>query len=337
MSIGLDLGSSGFRCLSRGASALRGRRAPACYVVLPEGQAEKLLLQRAFIPYSSCDGSYVVFGDNAVELSRALKLPLVPVFPDGQLPADDPLGRQIAATLIESVLPPKCEGELAAVVAPAANDSVTQFAQRVLRLKHVACLPVHAGTAAAVAELGDCRLTGLGLCVGSQFTSLAVVVNGQPRAELTVQRGCQEVDDVFAKSRGRYFFDAEGNRYLDARSVARWRETAGVDLASPSGDDQELLRSLVREWLLAAMTEFTERLESMREIRTIRGVNVLSVTGGPASMAGFDVLVADAVRRAQLPFNVAEVRTATANEYTIARGCLIAAEIERTALPRKSA
>src|SRR5436190_11753243 len=105
MTFGLDIGSSSVRCLYRSGRALRGRRAPACYVVLPGGADERLLLQRAMIPFSSCEGSYVVFGDNAIELSRAMKLPLIPVFPDGGLPKDDPIGRQVAATLIESLLP----------------------------------------------------------------------------------------------------------------------------------------------------------------------------------------------------------------------------------------
>ena len=67
-----------------------------CYLVLPAGSDEKLLLQRAMIPFSSCEGSYVVFGENAIELSRAMKLPLIPVFPEGRLPKDDPIGRQSA-------------------------------------------------------------------------------------------------------------------------------------------------------------------------------------------------------------------------------------------------
>jgi hypothetical protein len=335
MTFGLDIGSSGVRCLYRAGKSLRGRRAPACYVVLPGGTDERLLLQRAMIPFSTCEGSYVVFGDNALELARAMKLPLIPVFPEGRLPIEDPIGRQVAATVIESLLP--TQGAVAGSSLMVVPEDVSRFAERVLALRGVKCESLHAGTASVLAELNDCQLTGAGLCVGANLTSLGIAVHGQPVAELTFPRGLAGVDEVFAKSRGRYFFDAEGNRYLDVRQVSRWRESAQVDLTAPEGDDQDLLRSLIREWLLAAMSEFAQRLEATRAGRASRGVSVMTLTGGPARMAGFDVLVADAMRRAQLPLRILEIRTANNDDYTLARGALIAAELEQKVATRKVA
>src|SRR5690349_14095630 len=278
MIFGLDIGSSGVRCLYRAGKSLRGRRAPAYYLVLPGGTDEKLLLQRALIPFSSCEGSYVVFGDNAIELSKAIKLPLIPVFPEGRLPKEDPIGRQVAATLIESVLPTQ-----ATVAGPSlmvVPDDVARFAERVLALRGIRCPAIHAGAASILAELNDCELTGAGLSVGTSSTSLAVAVHGQSLVELTIPRGLASVDEVFAKSRGRYFFDHNGNRYLDVCKIAQWRETSGVDLTAPQGDDQDLLRSLIREWLLAVMSEFTHRLETLPAVRSARGVSVMTITGG---------------------------------------------------------
>lgn len=335
MTFGLDIGSSGVRCLFRAGRTLRGRRAPAYYVVLPGAADERLLLQRAMIPFSSCEGSYVVFGDNAIELSRAMKLPLIPVFPEGRLPQNDPIGRQVAATVIESLLPAQAVvSGASSMIVPA---DVSRFAERVLALRGIKCTDIHPGTASILAELNDCQLTGAGLCVGANSTSLGIAVHGQPVAELTFPRGLASVDEVFAKSRGRYFFDAEGNRYLDVRQVARWRESAQVDLTAPEGDDEDLLRSLVREWLMAAMLEFAQRLEALRAGRPGRGVNVMTLTGGPTRMSGFDVLVADSMRRAKLPLTILEIRTAGNCDYTLARGALIAAELEQKVATRKAA
>jgi hypothetical protein len=208
-------------------------------------------------------------------------------------------------------------------------DDIASFARRVLALRGIPCTPIHSGTASILAELGDREFTGLGLCVGSTTTSLSIAIHGQPVAELSVPRGISGVDETFARSRGRYFFDHEGNRYLDVRKVARWRETASVDLATPQGEDQDLLRSLVKEWLLAAMSEFTRRLEAQPVLRSVRSASILTVAGGPSRMTGFDVLVADALRRAQLPIAVTEIRTAAVSDYTMARGALIAAELEQ--------
>ncbi len=343
MSFGLDIGSTGIRCLYRAGKSLRGRRAPTSYITLPGGTDQKLLLQRALIPFSACDGSYVVFGNNAVELSRALKLPLIPIFPEGRLATDDPVGRQVAAAVIESVLPVASRPAApAAMVIPgtstlAGRQQLLHFAERVIALRGQAVAPLHAGTAAVLADLSDREFTGVGLDVGSSAVSLSVCVHGQPLAELTSDRGCAGVDEVFARSRGRYFFDHEGNRYLDTAAIARWRESTRIDLSSPTGDDQELLRSLVREWLMAVLSDFAQQLEKAATTRVARNVSVMTVTGGPARMPGFDLLVADAFRRAQIPVAITEIRTTAESDYTLARGGLIAAELEQKVALRNAA
>jgi hypothetical protein len=63
----------------------------------------------------------------------------------------------------------------------------------------------------------------------------------------------------------------------------------------------------------------------------------MTLTGGPARMTGFDVLVADSLRRAGLPLSIQEIRTAEDSDYTLARGALIAAELEQKVATRKAA
>ncbi len=286
-----------------------------------------------------------MIGQNALELARAIRLPLIPVFPEGKLPADDPIGRQIAATLIQSVLPARgaMDGP-SAVIVPGNSTHIRRdpteilsFTDRVLTLRGAECTPLHAGTATILAELNATGFTGVGMSLGAAKTSLSIAVHGRPVIELTYDRGMSSVDEVFARSRGRFLFDTEGNRYLDTRSVAEWRETAGIDLSAPVGDDQELLRSLVREWLLGALGDFTQKLELDPFARRTRGASILVLSGGPTRMAGFDVLVADAVTRAQLPLTITEVRTGAASDFVVARGGLIAAQLERQVLKRQSA
>jgi len=64
---------------------------------------------------------------------------------------------------------------------------------------------------------------------------------------------------------------------------------------------------------------------------------VMTLTGGPTRMTGFDVLVADAMRRARLPLTILEIRTADDCDYTLARGALIAAELEQKVATRRAA
>jgi hypothetical protein len=338
MILGLDLGSSGVRSLERRSSSLRGRRSPACYIAIESGPSEKLLLKRAGIPFSSCDGSLVVFGENAIELSGALKTPLIPVFPEGCLPTQDPIGRQAAAAIIESVLPAETsKAGTATIILPgrdpgdsSAPAQLPGFLRQVLTLRNIACETLHAGVAVVLSELSDREFTGLGLSVGASTTSLAISRHGQSIIELQTARGMNGVDETFAKSRGRYLFDAAGNKYLDTRAVARWREVHAIDLSQPKTDDEDLLRSLIREWLQSVMTEFAAAIETSAIKRDARVAKVMAVSGGPARMTGFDLLVADSLRRSQMPIAVDEIRTGGVTDYGLARGCLIAAELKAT-------
>jgi hypothetical protein len=45
-------------------------------------------------------------------------------------------------------------------------------------------------------------------------------------------------------------------------------------------------------------------------------------------MTGFDQLVVECLHRVQFPLRIREVRIGKPNDFSLARGCLIAAELE---------
>jgi hypothetical protein len=333
MSIALDIGTSGLRSLYRSGRTLRGRQAPAFYVTVPADPVERRLLEKMCVPFSTCDGSYVVFGSHAIDLSQSLKMPLIPVLPNGALPEKDPLGRQVAATLVESLIPPRgVRAGTAGVIVPGnpsveSDDSLLGFVDRLLSLKGYRTLLVHSGLACVLAELNDQRFTGIGLSVGASSSSLCVAHNGRSLGEWTVRRGCDQIDETFARSRARFLFDSDGNKYLNIPSVTRWRTTSPIDLAAPRHDDEDLLASLCREWLSAVFREIGERLARAR-LQALPASLSLVVGGGPARMTGFDQLVAESLHRSNFPLRVSEVRVGQPSEFTHARGCLIATELE---------
>lgn len=333
MSIALDVGSSGLRSLRRSGMTLRGRQTPAFYVTVPADPIERRLLEKMCVPFSTCDGSFVVFGNHAIELSQSLKMPLIPVLPGGALPEKDPLGRQVAATLIESLVPARgVRAGTAGVIIPGnpspdADDALLGFVDRLLSLKGYRTLLVHSGLACVLSELNDQRFTGIGLSLGATTSSLCVAQNGRSLGEWTVRRGCDQIDETFARSRARFLFDSDGNKYLNIPSVTRWRTSTPIDLASPRQDDEDLLASLCREWLGSIFRDIAQRLGQVRLSMLPTSV-ALVVGGGPARMTGFEQLVAEALHRSQFPIRISEIRTGQPSEFTHARGCLIATELE---------
>ncbi|MBX3443619.1 MAG: hypothetical protein KF774_14525 [Planctomyces sp.] len=344
MSLALDIGSSGLRSLHRIGPALRGRQTPAVYLTLPMEPAERRLLEQLCVPFSACEDSYVVVGAHAVELAQALKLPLAPVLPGGRLTEHDPLGRQIAATLIEALIPQQgIRATTAGVIIPAnpgslnpAGDALFSFLQRLLALRGYRALAVHAGRACVLAELEDQGFTGIGFVAGSAATSMAIALNGRPLFEGTVRRGSDQIDEAFARSRGCFLFDRSGNRYLDLAAVARWRMAEPINLAAPRTPDEELLSSLFREWLNSACRSFAQQMRDAGTRLDVSEPLTLVTGGGPARMTGFERLAAEALRRAEIPVTLGEVRVGRSSEFTLVRGCLIAAEMELRAAARSA-
>lgn len=342
MSIALDIGASGLRSLFRNGPVLRGRNTPAFYVVLPEQPPEQRLLQQLCVPFSTCDGSYVVFGRHAIELAQSLKLPLIPVLPGGRLPEGDPLGRQVAATLVEALIPSRgIRAGSAGLILPGnpeadAENALLGFIQRLLALRGYRPCLVHAGRACVLAELEDQGFQGIGLSVGAACSSLCIARGGRSLAECTVARGCNHIDEAFARSRGRFLFDSTGNKYLNLPAVTNWRTSTPIDLTHPRDEDEDLLVSLCREWMMTVFRALGEELHEAGGSLRMPSPLVLVISGGPARMSGFDKLAAEALNRVDLPIRVSEVRSGRPSDFNHARGCMIATELEGQAAARSA-
>jgi hypothetical protein len=266
------------------------------------------------------------------------------VFPGGRLPEQDPVGRQIAATMIESLVP-RCgvrAGTCGLIlpgnpVAPAnASDPLLGFVQRLLTLRGYHTMVVHSALACVLADLDDQGFSGVGVSVGAGFAGVTIAINGRSLGEWTVRRGCDQLDETFARSRGRFLFDSCGNKYLDLGAVSRWRTGSPIDLANPRTDDEDLLRSLTREWLTSVLREIGQQIELTGVSGTLPPYLGLVVGGGPARMTGFDQLVAEAMHRTQFPVRISEVRSGRSSEFNLARGCLIAVELETRSTARSA-
>ena len=91
MSISVHIDSRTMTSLRPHRGELVGRKSPATYIAMPPDDAEKRLLERARIPYATCEGGTLVFGRHADELAPLLHVPRLPIIPGGRLPEDDPV------------------------------------------------------------------------------------------------------------------------------------------------------------------------------------------------------------------------------------------------------
>ena len=335
MSLGLDLGVSRFRSLQRQQGRLLARQTATAYVALPNRPAQQRLVTDTRLCCWTTDDSLLIVGADAPFAAEALQTPLIPLFRESKLPSDDPVGRQVAAQLLETVLArPNGTGEMCTVVLPRdadAGDPDAEFFRRLLRLRGVEIQTIPAGQAVALSELGREQFTGIGVSFGAGGISICLVDRGAVRARAVTDRGGDWIDRQLAERQGHVLWDAEGRRYLNLLAVARWKTSAERSLAGPLNEGERWLRQLYGEALGNALREFRHAVIHEGCDGTFRQPLPVVLHGGCTSIAGFHSAWAEHWTEAGIDLPVRTPRLAEDDAWTVARGCLIHAEVARSA------
>jgi hypothetical protein len=340
MSIALHVDSRTMSSLRTHRGELVGRRSPATYIAMPPDNAEKRLLERARIPYATCEGSTIVFGRHADELAPLLHVPRLPVMPGGCLPEEDPLGRQLIAAIIDSLLcEPLIRGEKCAVMLPLAvppreDTREWQFISRLVRLRGFEPVLVDTLAAAALSGLGHAGFTGLALVIDSTASGLALVHRGSVEMRTTIPLGGDWIDEHLARKTERLVWDMDGACYVDVDAIVRWKQERAPNLHTPQNDEVQLLAYIYEQLLQDLLKAFASESGALPLTSSMRQPCSVVCCGTPTMLAGFPRLLADQIDRARLAISVSELRSPDDGEYAITRGGLIRAEIESQPIRR---
>ncbi|MEZ6056220.1 MAG: hypothetical protein R3C01_05905 [Planctomycetaceae bacterium] len=351
MSVALDIGTSGFRSLRRHEGRLFGRQCPAVYVSLANGKAQRRLLEQADVTFSLCDDALIVTGSHALDVSESLNLPTIPLLPEGQLPTQDPLSRQVAAALIDAILPVAMQSgvttntgttntasPICTLIVPGNPQSEgspeLEFFARLVRLKGYDPVILSAGHAIALAELGRESFTGVGISLGATFSSICLTHRGQVLSEATLPVGTNGIDQAIAQRLNRFLWDAAGNRYFDLFAAKSLREKLRLPVPANANDDWRLTSQLIDNSITTIGRELGRMLTRQKHLTTTdSGPLPVVLSGGLTRSVGFEEFVQS--RWQQLPGlqSLGTMRIANDSVWTAARGCLIAAEVEATPAP----
>lgn len=336
MTIGLDIAGRSIQSLRRDAGRLIGRRIPAEYIALPPTANERRLLERARVPYAVCDGSLIVYGSHAAELAPLVHVPRLPVLPQGKLPPNDPLSRQLAASMLDALLPEATAADAVCAVVPpdsADADDPTdtpewEFFSRLIRMRGYRPVAIDRPSALILARLGHTGFSGLALTFEDFRCAAAITRCGRVLAEAAVPRGLAWIDEQLARSSGRVIWDMDGNSYVDTDAVAQWKQAVNPSLLAPETSEERFLAARYHELVRDLLARLADGCLQAPDVATFRGPLSL-VCSGEATMArGFAGLLAEDLNQAGLPISFGDIRIADDPAFTVARGCLIRAELE---------
>ncbi len=340
MSTALDVGVSRVRSLRVGPGRLINRSCRALYSYFDDGPRARTLLERAGVEFAVCDGSLVLLGDRAAEMSEMFRVACLRLFPEGRLAPNDPAARQATAAIVEALLPePAIRNEICGVCIPGprtvGGESRTQeceFISRLVQLRGYRPLVVRASEAVVLAELRSEAFTGIGISLGAGACDVCLAHQGTEIAGFSVPVAGDWIDFEIARRFGIYARDDEGVRTLDGLSAAAWKESCGCSLLNPSGDREEFLASLYTELVAHVIQEIIGKLsDAIAALHRTKPLPICAA-GGLTAVNGFAELFEQLWSRRGSGIVLRPLRVAADPQLTTARGCLIRAELESSAV-----
>ncbi|MGC1272856.1 MAG: hypothetical protein WBC44_04055 [Planctomycetaceae bacterium] len=336
MSIALDIGTSRLRSVRREGDELVGRSVPATFALVADDPSARELLSRADIGFAVGEGELALVGEAALRHAATFRSTPLRLLPGGLVPADDPPARQILGMLVESLLPEAdtpgglC-GLCGLILSDAAITDKTsrEFISRLVWMRGYEPVLLSATHAIALATLSTDGFTGVALSLGAGGCSLGLIHRSRELAFGSDSRGTDWIDARLAAGEKCFTYNVAGERYLDTESIRRRRESLGDPLNQPAGTFGVQVADRYRELLESTLTSFADRLAHER-LGPFAGPLTVVCAGGGARAAGFAELVSSLLASTDLPFDVDAVRVHPSDDYLVARGGLIHAELEVT-------
>jgi len=340
MSVALDLGTRQLRSLRCDGNRLLARHCRAAYLVLDDLPLSRKMLERADIAYASGDGSLILMGDAAIEFSPVFGVPCLPIFPNGRIPRDDPPARQALAALVDTLLPEPGEpDETCCVTIPGHSASIDdkpgkskgrEFVSQLVALRGYRPVVANPSLSLILATLAADSFTGIGFDFGAGRCCASLAHRGVELAHVSISAAGDWIDMELARRDGEFCWDRAGSRFCNTQPATRFKESRTTSVVTPSNERETFLAELVRELVTYVIRQAADAFAATAEASGAGSLGKIPVVigGGTAKLPGFQTLFEQVWAECPSPLAAKEFRLATDSPDTVARGCLIRAEIE---------
>ena len=174
--------------------------------------------------------------------------------------------------------------------------------------------PINEALAVIYAELQKKAYTGIGISCGGGMVNVCYAMYGNPVFQFAIVNSGDWIDKQAAKATG------------ESTTVIN-KEKMKVDLSKePTNMIERAIGTQYRIMIEKTVQGIKNGLANAKtNVRSAGAVDVV-VAGGTSCIAVFDVIFKDAMKNAGLSIELGDITRADNATYTIAKGCLIAAE-----------
>lgn len=177
--------------------------------------------------------------------------------------------------------------------------------------------PINEALALVYAELGNKNWTGFGVSAGAGMVNVCYAMYGAPIFQFSIVNSGDWIDKMASKAIGE-----ETTTYVN-------REKMHADLTVENPDTlvQRAIKTQYEIMIQHTVSEIKKGIEGAgNKARSEKPIDVV-VAGGTSMPKGFDTLFRKVLEQAKITnFNLGEVIRPQDPLYSVARGCLIAAE-----------
>ncbi len=174
--------------------------------------------------------------------------------------------------------------------------------------------PINEGLALVYAELGKKAFTGIGVSFGAGMVNLCYSMYGNPVFQFAIVNSGDWIDKQAAKATG------EPVSFIS-------KEKTKIDLTkAPTTLIERAIHTQYHLMVEHTVSEIKKGLaNASKSVRSDVPVDIV-IAGGTSSPFGFATLFKDTIMSANLPIQIGEIIKPADPLYSVARGCLIAAE-----------
>jgi len=180
--------------------------------------------------------------------------------------------------------------------------------------KTLQAFPINEGLALIFAELAEKNYTGIGISFGAGMINLCYAIFSQPIFQMSLVNSGDWIDKQAAKAAG------EGVAVINKAKTK-------IDLREPAKDIVErAIKSQYHILVEKTMSAIKKALiDAGSKVRPESPIDIV-IGGGTASPPGFEQLVAEVVKELNYPMPIGKIYKPDDHLYSVARGCLVAAE-----------
>jgi Ethanolamine utilization protein EutJ (predicted chaperonin) len=174
--------------------------------------------------------------------------------------------------------------------------------------------PINEALALVYAELGSKSYTGIGISAGGGMVNVCFAMFGNPLFSFSIVNSGDWIDKMAAKATG------ESVTYIN-------KEKHKIDLSkAPTTLVERAIQTQYRIMIEHTVTGIKKGLlNTSKSVKTDQAIDFV-VAGGTSSPPGFKELFTQCLKEADLSVKIGEVIQPKDPLYSVARGCLLAAE-----------